>query len=101
MTSEQIVHYMGRDFSQFLPRLLDSREYADFPADTYFDIICDVFGDEPTRESVIDGFKSGSAISALRERLSTFFENPKITNDAARQLLETTIRNNFGADALK
>lgn len=97
MTPEDIIHHMAQDFSMHLGDVLG---LEDAPADEFFDPISTVFGDEPTESSVINVFRSKSGPGKLANELNSWLEIEQVTPDMAKNLLEVTIVNNFGASAL-
>ncbi len=97
MKPEEIIHYMAQDFSMYLG---DALGLEDAPADGFFDPISTVFGNEPTESSVINVFRSKSGPRKLANELNSWLELDQVTPDMAKNLLEVTIVNNFGASAL-
>lgn len=98
MSSEDITHHMAQDFSMFLGEVLG---LDDAPADGFFDPLATVFGDSPTQESVVRVFKSPDGVSRLAAELNSWLEIDGVSTELAGQLLEITITNNFGPDALR
>lgn len=98
MSSDDIVHYMALDFSMYLGEVLG---LDDAPAEAFFDPISTVFGDDLMQESVIVGFHSKDGATKLATELNSWLETDAVTPAMARNLLEVTITNNFGADALE
>ena len=71
MSSDDIIHHMACDLSQWITQLVPSWEYASEPADAYADTICALFGDDPTEASVIAAYKFGDAVTAMQRDLNT------------------------------
>ncbi|MCA9201320.1 MAG: hypothetical protein KDA87_27455, partial [Planctomycetales bacterium] len=75
--------------------------YPNEPADAYADTVRDIFGDEPTAESIEATYRSGTAGKRLHERLTKGWETNKLTLDAANQILATMVKNNVGQRAIE
>ena len=100
MSPDDIIHHMACDFSQCMSDFLPDWEYNHEPGDAYTDTIISGFGDAPTRSSVIDAYKSGAAVQAIREELNTGWETDIFTEEIIKQLVRRAIVNNFGSGAL-
>jgi hypothetical protein len=70
------------------------------PADEFFDPIDTVVGDAPTQDSVVAVFKLPEGPRRLAAELNSWLGVDSVTATVAKQLLEVTITNNFGPDAL-
>ncbi len=100
MSSEDIIHHMARDISQWITVFVPNWPYPNEPGDEYFDTIHAAFGDAPTKESVIAAYESGHASAAIQRSLNEDLDTHLITAEIAKQLAERVIINNFGRDAL-
>lgn len=100
MSSDDLLHHMACDFAQWIGTLVPGWDKELQPADSFIDTVYCAFGDQPTRESVINAFKSGNAVRAVRDQMTKLWETDLITEDAARALVERAIINNFGRDAV-
>lgn len=100
MSSDDILHHMACDFSQWILEIVPEWEDPNEPADAYIDTVHEAFGDSPTKASVISAYKSGAAIAAVQKHMTDFWETDRITRDVARQLVERAIINSFGRDAI-
>lgn len=101
MSSQDIIHYMARDISQYIRPIVPDWPYPDEPGDAYTDDVCIVFGDEPTEQSVLQTFKSGQAAKALHQHLNGSWETDVVTEEMAAELVRRMIINNFGPAAVK
>ena len=97
MSSEDLIHHMAQDFSTFLGEIL---ALYDAHADEFFDPIHTVFGSSPSQDSIVAVFKSPDGAGKLASELNSLLEVDSVTEDIAKQLLEITITNNFGPDAI-
>jgi hypothetical protein len=75
--------------------------YPNEPADAYAVTVRDIFGDEPTAESIETTYRSGAAGKRLHERLTKGWGTNKLTLDAANQILATMVKNNVGQRAIE
>ena len=101
MRSEDVIHYMACDISQWITHFVPDWEYPDEPGDAYTDTVRVVFGDVPDERSVRAAYKSGQAAVAIRTDLNTGWETSLITPEVATQLIERLLLNYLGPDALK
>ncbi len=97
MDSDQLLHHIAQDFSMFLGDVLG---LDDAPADEFFDPITETLGDNLTQQSIVEFYRSDYGPTKLSGELNEWLETNTVTPDVASQLLEFTIANNFGRDAL-
>ncbi|MEW4451640.1 hypothetical protein AB1L30_03040 [Bremerella sp. JC817] len=100
MSSENIIHHMACDISQWITVIVPNWPYPNEPAEEYFDAIRAAFGEAPTEASVIAAYKSGDAAAAMQRSLNQDLETDLVSPKIAKQLTERVIINNFGRDAL-
>ena len=100
MSSDDIIHHMACDISQWICHIAPGWPYPDEPADAYTDAVCKIFGDEPTEATVMQTYRMGTPGKTLQDRLNTGLETDIITEDMANQLVRRMIVNNFGTDAV-
>ena len=100
MSSEDIIHHMACDLSQWICHVVPAWPFPGQPADAYTDTVYAVFGDEPNEETVLQCVRSGQATTRLHQCLNREWQTDVVTEDTAHQLLLRMIVNNFGPDAL-
>lgn len=59
-----------------------------------------MFGDAPSKDSVIKDYNKKKTSSLLRKHLNRWGETNVVTESHARALIERLVINNFGRDAL-
>lgn len=101
MTSDDLIHHMACDFAQWVHELVPGWDRELQPAESFTDTVCSAFGDAPTEESIVDAYKTGAAARAVREHMTWCWETDLVTDAAAKALVERTIVNNLGKEALQ
>jgi len=100
MSSDDIIHHMACDISQWITHFVPDRPYPTEPADAYTDTVCIVFGDHPSEKSVLTIYRKGNAAKKLQKRLNNGWETDLVTLDAAEKLIRVLIRNNIRSSAI-
>ncbi len=100
MSSDDIIHHMACDISQWINHFVPKWPYTNEPADAYTDTVCAVFGDTLSEESVLQVYRRGKAAKTLQKRLNHGWETDLVTLAAAEKLIRVLIRNNIGSSAI-
>ena len=100
MSSDDIIHHMACDMSQWICEIIPDWPYRNQPGDSFTDAVCLMFGDAPTKESVIRDYSKKKTAQVLRKQLNRQGETNVVTESNARALIERLVINNFGNEAL-
>jgi hypothetical protein len=100
MSSDDIIHHMACDMSQWICEIIPDWPYRDQPGDSFTDAVCLMFGDAPTKDSVIRDYSKKKTAQVLRKHLNRQGETNVVTESNARALIERLVINNFGHESL-
>jgi hypothetical protein len=96
MNSDDIIDGFAESFASHLNSVFRTND----PIDEYTGVVQDVFGETPTRESVIRIGRSKTGITKLLKELEAWCDGKRITKKIAEEMLQRAIIDNFGRDAL-
>lgn len=100
MSSDDIIHHMACDMSQWICVLIPDWPYPDTPGCDYTDAVTLIFGDAPTKESVVKSYRKKQLAKLLCRHLNKSGETQVVTVESADALIRRLIRNNFGSEDL-
>lgn len=100
MSSDDIIHHMACDMSQWICEIIPEWPHKNEPGDAFTDAVCLMFGDAPSKVSVVKDYNKKKTSTLLRKHLNRWGETDVVTESHARALIERLVINNFGCDAL-